>query len=263
MPSSRRQTRATAGAFRSVRAKRGWTARRPLDEQPHRRVAGSGRGQSAAPAAGRSSGGAGSDGTRQRTSPAMPSASRLVASTRTPGQPAAARRPGGRRRRAGARSCRAPAAGGAAASAAEQRGQERPAGLLAHAQRARRRPAAPGRVGQRRQLDQPDAVRVVVAQVGRDLERQAGLAHAAGAGQRQQAGRAQQRRRTSASSRSRPTKLVRATGRAGAGRATGGARPPHGRRERRPLAGRQAQRRRQQRPPSRAAGRGGRRAPGR
>ena len=157
MPSSRRQTRATAGALPSVSAKRRLRGGGALDEQPHRRVPARRRrpvGRVRQPGAG-----AGSDGTRQATSPATPSGSRLVARTRTSGAGAQQRvgQPGARRR-AGARSCpaRAAAARRAQVVAAACR---RAAGRAPRARRAPRRPpaapapgrpAAPGRRARRR-----------------------------------------------------------------------------------------------------------------
>ena len=155
MPSSRRQISATAAALPSVEREAGRTAARPVDEQAHRLVAAHSAG---AAAPGRP--GSASDGTRQAVSPAMPSGSRLVARTRSRGQP----RSSGvgqarRRRRAGARSCPAPAAGCLVAQSAGQRGRRgrlrRPlARPSARGHRLRRpapgRPAAPARPARRR-----------------------------------------------------------------------------------------------------------------
>ena len=60
----------------------------------------------------------------------------------------------------------------------------------------------------RRQFEQPHAVREVVAEPRRDLQRQAGLADPADAGQRHQPMRLERRLQTSATSDSRPMKLV-------------------------------------------------------
>ena len=92
MPSSRAQTSATAAAFCAVTRKSGCAvaARSTNSRTASHRVS-----ASAASAAGGSRGpGSDSEGTRKGVSPATPSSSRLVASTRTPGQP---------RRRASAR----------------------------------------------------------------------------------------------------------------------------------------------------------------
>ena len=60
-------------------------------------------------------------------------------------------------------------------------------GLLADAERVRHGLADERRIAQRRQLHEPDAIRILVKQRVRHLQRQPGLAAAAGADQRQQA----------------------------------------------------------------------------
>ena len=65
--------------------------------------------------------------------------------------------------------------------------QDRPPGLVAHAQAAATCCGHQRRVGQRRQLHQPDAVGEIVQQRLGHLQRQAGLAHPARAGERHQA----------------------------------------------------------------------------
>ena len=137
-----------------------------------------------------------SDGTRQTVSPATPSALAAggqdaqagAAPQQRLGQRGAGveqvlavvehqqQAPGGQRRRSACRRAAGPAARARRARAATACGHER-------------------RVGQRRQLDQPDAVRVVGRPARRRLQRQARLADAAGAGQRQQPRRRQQRAR--------------------------------------------------------------------
>ena len=200
MPSSRRQISATAAAFSSsdelANARR--DARRPA------RANSSARGSPV---------GSDSDGTRQSTSPAMCSGSRLVASTRRFGQ---ARSSALGEPRAGAdqvlavveheqqcaaRRCAPPAPPPTVGPS----GSRRPAPR--HRVRHQRRVGEPG------QLDEPHAVVGVVApQRGGRLERQARLAAAAGPGERHQAVSASSPI-TSPSSRSRPTKLVSCSGR--------------------------------------------------
>ena len=67
-----------------------------------------------------------------------------------------------------------------------QRLRERPAGFLAHAQHLGGRAGDQRRIDDRREIDEPDAVRIRVHQVGADLHREARLAEAAHAEQRQQ-----------------------------------------------------------------------------
>ena len=123
--------------------------------------------------------------------------------------------------------------------------RRRPARLVGHAQRARHRRGHQVRVGQRRQLDQPDAVRVVAGHRPRRLQRQARLADAARPGQRQQPGLPPGAAATSASSRSRPTRLVSGSGQvagsAGWRRGGRGAPPRDGGLQPGPLRRRQAQ----------------------
>ena len=64
---------------------------------------------------------------------------------------------------------------------------DRPAGLLDHVERLRRVPEHERRVAQRGERDPPDAVVEAVRGLGRGLEREPGLAGAAGAGEREQA----------------------------------------------------------------------------
>ena len=126
----------------------------------------------------------------RRPRPATPSGSRLVARTRSAGAgPQRARRPARRTPPPGARSCPARSsrrrrAGGASASVP----RSGPARRLPHAQRRRHRrpapapgrPAGPARPATRRP-GTPPARRAATSQ------RQAGLAHPAGAGERHQA----------------------------------------------------------------------------
>ncbi len=67
-----------------------------------------------------------------------------------------------------------------------QRLDDRAPRLLLHAEHRRDRLRHEPRVRHRRELDEPDAVGVVVDDLGADLQRQSRLADAAGAGQRQQ-----------------------------------------------------------------------------
>ena len=111
---------------------------------------------SSSTAAGSLASGTARGGTRCCTSPARSAAARgWWPGCAAPGRRRAGAGPGWRRRRAGARSCPAPAAAPAAAG----RPPGRPAGArpgLAHAQRRGDRVGQPRRVGQGRQLDQPD-----------------------------------------------------------------------------------------------------------
>jgi len=66
------------------------------------------------------------------------------------------------------------------ADAAHQRLDDRPPRLLLHAQDRRHRLRHDLRVGERRELDEPDAVGIIVHDVDRDLQRQARLAEATG-----------------------------------------------------------------------------------
>ena len=228
------QPAADLGHRGRVRARRGRSRARPPGPArrtgaPPRRPPAGRRGRR--PAAVRQTA---SEGTRQTTSPATPSGSRLVARTRSRGQALQQRlRRARRRRRAGARSCPAPAAGGA-----RRRPPPGPRSGGSRAPRARRGlrppPGAPARGspagrGRRR----PPPRRRSAAGAG-DGEGQAGLADPARAGEGQQArpppggGRLPASRRcTSPSSQSRPTKLVRGAGRglpaAGGGAGGGGA----------------------------------------
>ena len=68
-----------------------------------------------------------------------------------------------------------------------ERGEPRPPGLLPDPEGRGGRLGHQGRVGQRRQLHQPHPLGVGRPRAGGGLERQAGLAHPAGAGQGQQA----------------------------------------------------------------------------
>ena len=70
--------------------------------------------------------------------------------------------------------------------------QQRPIGLLAHAEHLRRLADDQGRVADRRQVEEPDAVGKVVDLLRRDLQREAGLAQPAHAEQGQQARCAEQ-----------------------------------------------------------------------
>ena len=131
-----------------------------------------------------------------------------------PGRPAAAPRRARRRPRPGARSCPAPAAAARCAGARRASSASGRPGCsrtpsdggdgLRHQRRGR--PAGPAPPARRRR-------RTRRARPARDLERQAGLADAAGAGQRDQPAGSHEQRATSASSRSRPTKLVSWSGR--------------------------------------------------
>ena len=209
MPSRRAQTWVTAGALPSLSRKPGWAV---VARSTNRRTAadcgqqvfggGSGRagGQARATrAAGRS----------RRRCPAPPGWWRGCAAW---GRPAAASRPAGRRRRPGARSCPGPAAatwaaGRPSASAAGGRSGSSP------------RPSTPATacgdqvgVGQRGELDEPDAVGEVVEgsaatwRARRDLPHRPCPSASAGAD-------GFSPRRASPISRSRPTKLVSWPGR--------------------------------------------------
>ncbi len=68
----------------------------------------------------------------------------------------------------------------------QQRVLDRAAGFLAHAEHRGHRLRHEPRVADRGEFDEPDAVRVVRHDLGRDLQRQARLAHAADAEQREQ-----------------------------------------------------------------------------
>ena len=215
MPSRRRQTWATAGAFSAVRAKPGRDGRGPLDEQAHGLDLGQAcRRQRRRRRRHREGGRPARSSPRRR--PAPPGWWPGCAGA---GRRAAARRPGAAQastrcsqlsstssRRAG----RGPAA----------RVNERPA----RAPRGRRAPAATAwgherRIGQRGQLDQPDAVRVVAdgsrrrpAAPGASCplrRRRSGSPGAPSDGQPSPLSR----RCTTPASRSRPTKLVRGAGR--------------------------------------------------
>ena len=187
MPSSRWQISATAGAFSLVTAKPGATARA---RSMNRRTAsywGSAAASSAAPKPGCRGSGIESDGTRQVVSPAMPSASRLVARIRRSGQ--ARNNPSARAAQAATRCSQLSST---SSSARVWRYSwsvciDRAAGLLADAERRRHHLRDQRRVGQRRQLDEPGAVAVRLQHVGRDLQREAGLAGPARPDERQQA----------------------------------------------------------------------------
>ena len=193
MPSSRRQICATAAAFSVGQREAGLAAPRPLDEQPHRlglrpalAIGGS------RPAAGQRQGRhppddlAGDAAALRGWWPACAAAGRPASSV--VGQ----RR---RRRPPGARSCPAPAAAAAARRASASvassgcPGCSRTPSARGHRLRHQRR------VGQRGQLHQPDPLREARRQVGGHLQRQAGLADAAGARQGHQPVRGQQRAR--------------------------------------------------------------------
>ena len=88
---------------------------------------------------------------------------------------------------------------------------QRPLALLPHPQRRRDGRGHEGRVGQRRQVDEPDPVGEGVEQLGRRLQRQARLADAARPGQRQQPGPRAGSVRSRAEQRRRPRQLVSPT----------------------------------------------------
>ena len=133
-----------------------------------------------------------SDGTRQITSPGIRSGSRLVARMRRCGQ-------------ARSRALGQPCAGGDQVLAVVEEEQQvlglekgrqgldqRLAGRLAHAKGRGDGLGHQRRVGERGQLDQPDAIRVARELGSRRLDRQPGLAAAAGAGQGEQPGGGEQ-----------------------------------------------------------------------
>ena len=184
----------------------------------------------------------------------MPSGSRLVARTRSPGQArssASTSRAQASTRcsqlsstSSSARAWRCSASVSSGARPGASRTPERRDGRRRHERRDRSAP--PARPARRR----PDSVSSSSA---RDLERQAGLAAAAGPGRASAAGVRSSSRLTSASSRSRPTKLVSWPGR------LCGRRPASGAAGSRP-AGRGA---RAGRPARAARGRGSGARPGR
>ena len=146
----------------------------------------------------------------RRVSPATPSASRLVARMRRPGQ---ARSSGvgqrGRRRRRRCSQLSSTSSSRCGRSGVRERRQQRPARLLPHAQRRGHRLGHQRRVGQRRQLDQPHAVRERVRPAPAatcSARRVLPTPPAPVSVSRRVA--AEQARATAASSRSRPTKLV-------------------------------------------------------
>ena len=110
--------------------------------------------------------------------------------------------------RPGARSCRARAAARWSRTILTSASRTRRPGLLPDAERGRHRLRHEPRVGQRRQLDEPDAVGIVVEHVGRDLQRQPRLADAARRRSASAAASCRAAVSTSASSRSRPTNDV-------------------------------------------------------
>ena len=204
-PSSRAQISATAGAFSSVSAKSGSHRPRALDEQraPPRTATAL---ESAAARSGRAA---------PAAAPAY-SCSPVDAQRRAAGRPAlqAWRRRASssadqrRGRQRPARSCRAPAAPAGRAGGRCSRSQRR-------GSPGSRTPSACAIAGGHQVAGRRSAPRATKKtpsrksseQLGGDLQRQAGLAGAAGAGQRQQrASRSRSSSRTSASSRSRPTK---------------------------------------------------------
>ena len=184
MPSRSWQIWAIAGAFWALTAKFGRTfAARSMNSRTASDWA------TASIASRVLSSGSESDGTRQSVSPPTPSGARLVASTQTSGQP-----------------CRsASATSAAAASTCSQLSSTTSARRPARCSTAASSAAAPGHrsrversgqrrsdqlaLGQRRELDPPHAVREAVERVGGHLQRQARLAAAARAGQREQARR--------------------------------------------------------------------------
>ena len=184
-PSRRRQTWATAGAFSAVRAKPGATAtarstNRRTASPCARRPASTWPRSPRARAWARAASGRAREGTRQAVSPAIPSASRLVARTCTPGQ---ARSTVSASRAQASRTCSQLSSTSCARlgrSAAEQLRRRGQAGVERQPQ-----PGGDGggdalRVGQGGQLDQPDAVGEALHGVRRRLQRQARLAAAAG-----------------------------------------------------------------------------------
>ena len=157
--------------------------------------------------------GTGSDGTRQLVSPAIPSASRLVARIVRPGHGAEQRIDELAHSRSGARSCRAPGASGERAAGPSSVSSSGPARLpRADVERGRDRLRDQCRVGERRQLDQPHAVGK------RSSSRRAPRARAASCRTRRRpsasaAASTGKRRASSAISRWRPMKLVSGAGR--------------------------------------------------
>ena len=232
MPSRRTQICPTAGPFSAVRANPGCTAaarstnRRTAAERARPSASGAASGGApASPAAA----GTGREGTRHAVSPAMPSASRLVARRRTCGQ--ARSRASASRAQASSRcsqlsstsSTRFGLSASASVASRERPGSSRTPTAAATAWGTRAGSAsAPSSASHT-----PSGV--PLQRVGRRLEREAGLAHPP-APVRVSSGATSSSRRTSASSRSRPTKLVSWRGRL-CGRAAGAAaaRRPGGR----------------------------------
>ena len=181
MPSSRAQICATAGAFWVVTRNAGCTS---TARSTNRRTAS--YCVSASTAGGRCASGTASDGTRHAISPPMPSASRLVASTRTGGHA---------RRRASARRAQASTRCSQLSSTSSRRVGRSASVRVASSGRpgSSRTPTAPATAwgtstGSARAAssDQPGPVRVVLQRVRRRLQGQAGLARPSGAGQRHQ-----------------------------------------------------------------------------
>ena len=155
-----------------------------------------------------------SEGTREISSrPAMPSGSRLVARIRSCGQ--ARSRASASVAHASTRCSQLSSTSSSCRRAADRAAwlSSRPARPPRACPARRPRPAAPASgSASGGQLDEPDAVRKCAEQAGGDLERQAGLADAARAGERQQARPAQQPAGLG-DLRSRPMKLVSGFGR--------------------------------------------------
>ena len=207
-PSSRRQIAATAGAFSGVRAKSGRTA---CARSTNSRTAADAATSSTAVA--RPSSASASGGTACSRSPETRSRTRLVTSTFSPGQ--AAEQVGHERRRLDhLLEVVQHQQGALVAQERRQPPVERLVAGLAHAEGLGDGGGDQVGVGDRGEGDEPDAVRERVGNRRGDLEGEAGLADAAGAGQRQQADvRLGAGGRTAATSRSRPTRGVSGTGR--------------------------------------------------
>ena len=216
-PSRRRQISATADAVASSSPNAGIGVAGPVDEQPHRVVPRRVRGRGV-----RRRGGQRRDG--NWASPAMPSGSRLVASTRTPRHARAAARRG---RRMPSTTCSQLSSTSSAVRPCRWRisrssAYPDPSGTPTASATARATRAGSVTPAS---ADQPHPVRLPAVTRGGDLDRQAGLAHPARPGQRHQPAVAAAVRGPASSSRSAPDErrqprtrqvvLRRSAGRAG------------------------------------------------
>ena len=178
-PSRRRHSEATATALRSLIVERRLDGDRPVGEQPH----GVDGGDACRLALVRARGGQ----RRQRHDDLTGDAEWFPARRQHPQVPCRGEQAdgrGGRHRRSRARSCRgrsrrAPTRSGRGCAASTLG-----PGHLAHADRLGDRRCHRARPGGRREIDEPHAVREALLHVVGHLDRQAGLAHAAGTGDR-------------------------------------------------------------------------------